>query len=342
MSKLFNLLNCTPARKVWTDEAFEALYNNPKCYDFFKELGKDKDTWAAWSSFLERKKLDDDYKTSKTCWFRWLYWHLRNGGNLKGLYLSAAVQKQAADFLAFYEIQRAKEEQEKAIRAAREREEWRKKKKKLKAGQDAGRIAYQWTLIPEDLALWEARKKEWKDVKRMIQETPFDTTKAEIEQLFVWEREGTPEHKLLDVVVECTNYGLTFTPEDIQAINEGRKTIEECQPIIKEYPMPVITVNEEAKRKFIDYYNRDLKSQVTVPPVFYERSDKELVDRLEATRKKAGDLLRRPGQGHLSISRLASGGTKDMARCFLRRPEPEPPPPPTDPQRTDEGRPKPN
>lgn len=335
MSKLFTKLQLTSAPKVWTDADFEELFNRPKCCDFFKELGYNKDTWIAWSSFLERTKLNYDYRKSTPCWFRWLYWKLKDRVTLNGLYLSAPVQKQVNDFLAFYEVQLAKEEKERNIRTEREREEWRQRRRKHNAETDPSRQAYKCTHHQEDYALWEAGKRDWKDVRIVWQETPFDTTRAQIELHYVWEREGTPEQKLLDILVECTNYGRTYTAEDLKAINEGKKKVEQCKPIIKEYPTPVITIDEVAKRNFIEKQNASGKRWLTADPDFYRRSDEALLKALRMqmapTVEDARRFLRKPGEPRKIGGGAGSGPQMDLARKYLKRPEsksikPDPPP----------------
>jgi hypothetical protein len=340
MSKLFTKLKLAP--KVWTDDDFEELFNRPKVFDFFKELGRKEETWAAWSSFLERKKLDCDYKTSTPCWFHWVYWHVRDGGSFKGLYLSVPVQKQIAEYLAFNEVRLAKQEKERILATERQREEWRKRKRKAEAEHDRNRVAYRWFIPDEDIKAFGDRKKDYKDLRRLIEETPFGTTSAQVDQHYVWEKEGTPEQKLVDVFIECSNYGLTYSPEDMQAINAGKKDIKKCQPIVKAYPVPVITVNEEVKRQFIDQYNA-AKVKYNVPvPEFFERSDQKLRDQRQREYKPPDvrRYLRKPGtprqigggQAVPSDASSEAGQVLDLARRYLKKPKaeapkPQPPPP---------------
>ena len=115
MSTLFSKLTISSGPKVWTDADFETIFNNPKCYDFWKALGREEATWVAWSSFLERTKLQVDFATTKSCWFRWVYHHKRNGFSLKLLHLAPAVEKQCADFIAFHDTQLAEEAKQRAL-----------------------------------------------------------------------------------------------------------------------------------------------------------------------------------------------------------------------------------
>ena len=176
-------------------------------------------------------------------------------------------------------------------------------------------------------------------VQYPIEEVPFDTTSAQLELVWVWENKGKANQKLLDIRIECSNYGLTYSPEDMKAINEGRKRFKDCRPFVKEYPVPIITVDEERKRKYINAYNL-AKVKPMFPRVdFYARSDADLLKKAhEAAREQARRLLRKPGETRSrgpSAYMKESGQSLDLARKYLQRPSPrpgqEPQPPPLPP-----------
>jgi hypothetical protein len=293
MSTLFNKLTISSAPKVWADADFEAIFNDPKCYDFWKALGREQTTWAAWSSFLERTKLQVDYTTTKSPWFKWVYHHKRNGYPLKTLHLAPVVEKQCSEFITFYEAQLAKEARQRQLEEEERIKVWQKRKKQINAETDPNRVAYRLVIPAEELSLYLDRKKEVKDLKRIIEEVPFDTWKAQIEERYIYEKNGTPEGRVVDIVVECTNYGLTYTPEDIQAVKEGKKKVEQCKPIVKEYPCPVITVNEEAKKKTLEQMNAKGSGRSVVRPQLYERSGDGPRPANEV-QKSARDYMKRP------------------------------------------------
>ena len=131
-----------------------------------------------------------------------------------------------------------------------------------------------------------------KELKRILEETPFDTYKAQIEENYVYDKK-TPDRQVVDVIVECTNYGLTYTPEDMQAVNEGKKKIQQCKPIVKAYPVPVVTIDEEAKKKYIALANIKGSAAFVVPPQYYELSGH--TPRPPYVReKRARDFMKRP------------------------------------------------
>jgi hypothetical protein len=292
MSNLFSKLTISSTPKVWTDGEFEAIFNDPKCYDFWKALGRDQATWAAWSSFLERTKLNVDYTTTKSCWFKWVYHHKRNGFPVKNLHLAPAVEKQCLDFIVYYEAKLAEEDKQRELEEEERIKAWEKRRMRVKAESDPARVAFRWIIPDDEMALFAAGKKEAKDLKRILEETPFDTWKAHIELRYLYDKK-TPDKQVVDVIVECTNYGLTYTPEDIQAVNEGKKKLEQCKPIVKAYPLPIITIDEEAKKKYMALANTKGSAAFVVPPSFYELSGH--TPRPPYSReKRARDIMKRP------------------------------------------------
>jgi hypothetical protein len=209
MSNLFNKLTISPAPKVWTDVDFETIFNEPKCYDFWKALGHDQATWAAWSSFLERTKLQVDYTTKTSCWFKWVYHQKRNGYPLQLLHLAPAVEKQCLAFIGFYETTLAEKAKQRELEEPQQRKDWEKRKNRIQAETDPNRVAYRWAIPDDEMAMYAARKKEAKDLKRILEETPFDTTKSQVEEQYIYDKKGTPEEQVVDIIVKCTNYGLT-------------------------------------------------------------------------------------------------------------------------------------
>jgi hypothetical protein len=170
---------------------------------------------------------------------------------------------------------------------------WKKRWMRVKAESDPARVAYRYYIPDEESFLVMAGKKEAKDRKWILEETPFDTWKAQIEMHYVYEKKGTPEEKVVDVIVECTNYGLTYSPEDIQAVNEGKKKIQQCKPIVKEYPLPIITIDEEAKKKYIALCNAKGSACFVVPPSIYELSG-HTPKPPYVREKRARDFMKRP------------------------------------------------
>jgi hypothetical protein len=292
MSKLFNKLTISQVPKVWTDGDFEAIFNDPKCYDFWKALGRDQAMWVAWSSFLERTKLQVDYTTTKSCWFKWVYHHRRDGYPLKLLHLAPVVEKQCLEFIAFYEAKLAEEDRQRELAEDERIRDWQKSKQRVKAEADPSRVAFRWVIRDDEMALFAAGKKEAKDLKRILEETPFDTWKAQIEENYVYDKK-TPDKQVVDVIVDCTNYGLTYTPEDIQAVNEGKRKIQQCKPIVKAYPTPVVTIDEKAKMKYIALANTKGSAAFVVPPQYYTLSGH--TPRPPYVReKRARDFMKRP------------------------------------------------
>ncbi len=147
-----------------------------------------------------------------------------------------------------------------------------------------------------------------------------------MEERWIWDDERPEDRKLVDITVECTNYGLTYTAEDMKAINEGRKKLEDCWAMVKEYPVPVITVDEDLKRKYIDAYNSAREKWTVRPICIYERSDAELLKkRQEAEYQDPRQYLRRPGEDRASgasTSGSMSSKSTDLPRRFLKRPTP--------------------
>jgi hypothetical protein len=292
MSKLFNKLTSSSAPKVWTDGDFEAIFNDTKCYDFWKPLGRDQATWAAWSSFLERTKSQVDYTTTKSCWFKWVYHHKRNGYPVKTLHLAPAVEKQCLDFIVYYEAKLAEEDKQRELEKEERIKDWQKRKMRVKAESDPSRVAFRWVIPDDEMALFAAQKKEAKDLKRILEETPFDTFKSQIEENYVYDKK-TPDKQVVDVIVECTNYGVTYTPEDIQAVNEGKKKIQQCNPIVKEYPVPVVTIDEEAKKQRIALANSEGSAAFVLPPQYYTLSGHTPTPPY-VRQKCARDFMKRP------------------------------------------------
>jgi len=327
MSKLFTKLDTAPAVKVWDDAAFEALYNDPKCYNFGQALGRKAEAWKAWYSFLERNKLNVDYTVKEPHWLMWLYFQQFGGRSLEAFPLPPSIAKQFSEFKAFYEDKQAKEQKERDIAEAERRTKWRKELKRREAETDSARIAFRQFYSCEDLALVDEGKKELKDCRQFIEETPFDTTKCIVNEHWVKVERGPEKGKVLDVLVECTNFGLTYSPDDMKAINEGRKEISDCKPIVKEYPVPVITVNEERKRSYIEGINTDNWRLCLASQSFYESSDAELMRKsTESAKQQARYYLRKRGEdrhGKLSGLTTASTEAMELARKFLRRPKPK-------------------
>jgi len=301
MSTLFNKLAATTRPKVWTDANFEVIFNDSKCYDFWKALGREQTTWKAWSSFLERTKLGVDYTTTTSCWFKWVYWHKRNGFKLTTLHLTGAVEKQCEDFITFFTAKLAEEDRQRELERQKRRAEWRKEKRRIEARTDPDRVAFRYYIPDEEIPLIIDGKKTTKDCKWIIEETPFDTRKAQVDGEYIYGKDENGKKIVTDIVVECSNYGLTYTAEDMQAINDGTKKLEQCKPIVKEYPVPVITMIEEGKRKQIELLNSGPPACLVVPPPLYRRTgDPKRVLNLEPF-DIASKFLKRPkGSGKSS------------------------------------------
>jgi hypothetical protein len=284
-------------------------------------FGRKAETWKAWYSFLERNKLNVDYTVKEPRWLTWLYYQQFGGRSLELLGLPPSILKQFSDFKAFYDDKEAKEQKERDVAEAERRTKWRKELKRMEAESDRDRIAFRRFYSPADLDLVYEEKKELKDCRQLIEETPFDTTKCIIKPYWVKVERGPERGKLLDILVECTNFGLTYSPDDMKAINEGKKAISDCKPIVKEYPVPEITVNEERKRTYIEGINtRNWKLWVGSTP-FYERSDAELMRKAsESEHEQARQFITRPGEvrrGKRSGLTGVSAETMDLARKYL-------------------------
>lgn len=287
MSTLFNSLNSISAAKTWNDEAFEALFNDPKCFDFLKALGPDPKTWQAWYDFLERKKLDIDFKTCPSRWFGWIFWLPPRLARCIHQQLSPAQKKQ---FQAYKAYREAKEAAEKSARKAKELEHseaWRKERKRLAVLEnvDSTKLAFSSSYAKEDMALVNAGKKDLNDCRKIYIETPPETTDAHIEIHCIYEEESA-EHKLVDLKVECTNYRPSLSQEDFAALNAGTKTEADCHLIAKAYPTPTITVDEAIKQKLIDAYNtNDWEKVKKLEAKLYTRSDAEAMKLVEKKRE---------------------------------------------------------
>ncbi len=295
MSTIFSLLKCTQPAKVWNDETFEALYNNQKCYDFFDELSRDKAPWILWSDFIERKKLAIDFKVEPAPnWLKWLHHNYADPSYIGCLGMSPAVINQFAKFKEYYDAKLAEEDRLRWLEEQKRRNDWQLRKMEIDAANDSSRIAHQFTLSDEDLRLLAENKKDAASCKHIVKEVPFDTTKAEIKVIDQFDKpENDRSRKVVDLLVICTNFGVTYSAEDIAAINTGRKRREKCKTIVKAFPVPEITIDEEAKKAMIHWLNDSNRSLKADLKCFYARSDQALISKAQSA-KPARMYMRRP------------------------------------------------
>jgi hypothetical protein len=121
MNSAFTKLTAVTNPGPWTDQKFAVMAEPKNFVDYVSIFEGDKNIWAAWCSYLERHKLNEDYTLKQPPWLTWLYGYEKHY-SLEKVLLSPAVQAHYEKFRAFYKARCEEEEKQRKAAELAQRE----------------------------------------------------------------------------------------------------------------------------------------------------------------------------------------------------------------------------